>query len=345
MNDNAVVWAEAARLAAAGTPAALATVARQRGSLPMAGDAKMLVTAEGRHLGTVGGGCVEADVVRQALAALAAGSPSVVRHTLNADVAGDIGLSCGGTVDLFLEPLVPSQELARLCEAVAAGIEARSAVTVLTGLEWNGSPVKAADIGGEQVTVGPDGERLDLGAFSERRPGQVLIDRERAVLVEWLSRVPRVIIFGAGHVGSAIAHVAAGAGFRVVITDDRKDFANKDNVPDAHEIIVGDFQSVLDGLALDEDDYVLATTRGHSYDAYIVERAATTRAGYVGMLGSKRKRAVIWKALTGAGVSAADLARVKSPIGLEIGADTPAEIAVSVVAELIRMRRVAQPLE
>ena len=114
VSDQARLWAEAARLVESGTPAALATVARQRGSLPMAGDAKMLVTADGRCAGTIGGGCVEADVVRQALATLDHGKPDFVRHTLNVDLAGDIGLSCGGTVDLFLEPLFPSDELARL---------------------------------------------------------------------------------------------------------------------------------------------------------------------------------------------------------------------------------------
>ncbi len=134
MNENAALWAEAGRLAGPGIPAALATVARQRGSLPMASDAKMLVTAAGRRDGTVGGGCVEAEVVHQALATLNAGTPSFARHTLNADAAGDIGLSCGGTVELFLEPVLPSPDLARLCHAVAAGIEQRRKVTVLTGL-------------------------------------------------------------------------------------------------------------------------------------------------------------------------------------------------------------------
>ena len=108
MKDRAELWAEAGNLAAHGTTMALATVARQRGSLPMAVDAKMLVTEQGRRMGTVGGGCMEADVVGQALATLETGKPQVVRHSLNADYAGDIGLSCGGTVDLFLEPLPPA---------------------------------------------------------------------------------------------------------------------------------------------------------------------------------------------------------------------------------------------
>ncbi len=344
MSEGALLWTEAARLMDAGTPAALATVARQRGSLPMAGDAKMLIAPDGRRAGTIGGGCVEADVVRQALETLEQGTPAVVRHTLNADLAGDIGLSCGGTVDLFLEPLLPSHDLAQLCKSVASGITARSVITILTGLHWNGTPKKTALVGDESVTVG-SAEATDPSPFSTRHPGRVLIDEEREVFVEWIPRVPRVIIFGAGHVGAAIASVAASAGFYVLVVDDREDFANKTNVPDAHEIIVADFSEALDSIVLDGDDYVLATTRGHGYDATIVESTARSGARYVGMLGSKRKQAVIRKALSRAGVTADALARVKTPIGLPIGADTPGEIAVSVVAELIQTRRLAESAE
>jgi len=340
--ERAELWAEAARLAKSGTPAVLATVARQRGSLPMASDAKMLITNDGRRRGTVGGGCVEAEVVGQALEALAQGKPNFVRHSLNADTAGDIGLSCGGTVELFLEPVVPSPEMADLCDAIATGITGRLPVQVLTGLEWNGGPEKSALIDGQPLRVGTALSALESVDEFERPPGGVLVDQERSVFVEWIDRIPRVIIFGAGHVGAEIARAAARAGFHVLISDDRDDFANDRNVPDAHEIIVGDFNAVLDGIVLDEDDYVLACTRGHSYDANIIERTAASRASYVGMLGSKRKRAVIWKVLAKAGVSDEALDRVKVPIGVEIGADTPAEIAVSVVADLIRTRRLAE---
>ncbi len=309
----------------------------------MASDAKMLVTSDGRWRGTVGGGCVEADVVMQALEVVERGTPTFVSHTLTADTAGDIGLSCGGTVELFLEPIVPSDEMAQLCRVVADGIARRSAVTVVTGLDWDKGPEKVALVDRRRVVVGTGG--LAVEEVQGQRRGGVMVDRDRSMFVEWIRRVPRVVIFGAGHVGAAIARVAVDAGFHVVISDDREEFANEDAVPEAHEILVGDFNSVLDGLDLDADDYVLATTRGHSYDANIIERTAGSQAGYVGMLGSKRKRAVIWKALATAGVAPQDLERVHSPIGLDIGADTPGEIAVSVVAELIRTRRLAESRE
>ena len=208
-------------------------------------------------------------------------------------------------MDLFLEPVFPSAEMARLFEAVATGIAARSTVTGLTGLKWNGGPEKVALVDRRRVVVGTGERMVALAGACEGRSGGVLVDEEHSVFVEWIPRMPRVIIFGAGHIGAAIARVAADAGFHVVITDDREDFANKDRVPEAHEIVVGDFNSVLDDLTIDEDDYILATTRGHSYDANIIQRTAGSRARYVGMLGSKRKRFVIWKVLAGDGSAGA----------------------------------------
>jgi xanthine dehydrogenase accessory factor len=354
MNERAAIWLAAAAAVEAHRPAAFATVARKRGSLPMASDAKMLVTADGGRFGTVGGGCTEAAVTAQALATLESRQPAFVSHTLNADVVGDLALSCGGTVDLFLEPLLPSGDLARLCRAVGEAISRRQPATVWTALAWPDGPCKAAAIGDDHLVVGT-GRRLLAASREVPRPGQraaparrthrqttALVDRTLGAFVEPLLRAPRLTIFGAGHVGAALAELAARAGFYVVVVDDRAEFANRDRLPWAHEIMVRDFRTALDRLAFDEDDYVIAATRGHSFDAYIVERTAASRAGYVGMLGSRRKRAVIFRALEAAGVPPEALARVRSPIGVDIGADTPAEIAVSVVAELIRFRRLGR---
>ncbi len=346
MDDRHTIWHAAQRLAQSGERAAIATVSRKRGSLPMAGDAKMVMTADGKRWGTVGGGCVEADVMEQALHAAASGEPTFVRHTLNADVAGDIGLSCGGTAEFFLEPLVQSREMANLYGVIAKAIEERCRATVFTATGWAGKPGKMVHIDTEVTGVGNVNLPRSVNGTepaATSRQASAYLDEESGVFVEPLERMPRVIIFGAGHVGAEIAKVASGVGFHVVISDDREDFANPQRLPWAHEVIAEHFRSVLDRLVLDEDDFVLATTRGHSYDAYIVERTAGSRARYVGMLGSKRKQAVIWKALEKAGVSCEDLHRVHVPIGDAIGADTPAEIAVAVVAEMIRLRRLGEP--
>ncbi len=339
MSERAAVWHAARELAEAGSAGAIATVSSHRGSLPMARDAKLVVAADGRRWGTVGGGCTEADVAEQALAAAESGAPSFARHTLNADLAGDVGLSCGGTVELFLEPIVATPEMAALYGALAVAADRRIAGTVLTAADWSGGPRKQARIGDEVIHVGVRFETEPTAAPSR---AVAHVNEALGALVEPLERVPRVIIFGAGYVGREIARVAAGAGFHVLITDDREEFADPERVPWAHEVIADDFRSVLDRLTLDGDDYVLATTRGHSYDAEIVERTAGSAARYVGMLGSMRKRAVIFEALQQAGVPHEALQRVRVPIGEAIGADTPAEIAVSVVAELIRVRRTGE---
>jgi xanthine dehydrogenase accessory factor len=332
--DRSTIWESAAALARERATGALATISRRRGSLPMASDAKMLVTADGKRWGTVGGGCVEADVIEQALAAAVLGAPASVTHTLNADLAGDIGLSCGGSAEFFLEPLVANAAMVDLYQSVASAIRQRVPATVYTGVDWSEGPRKAARIGSDVVTVG----EFELPTMTHDDLG-VRLDEASQTLIEPLPRLPRVVIFGAGHVGAEIARLACNVGFYVVVIDDRADFADAERLPWAHDVRAEDFRTVLDDFAFDEDDFVLATTRGHRFDANIIERTAASRARYVGMLGSRRKKAVVLTALEKAGVPKEALARVRTPIGLEIGADTPAEIAVSVVAELVKERR------
>jgi xanthine dehydrogenase accessory factor len=335
VSERATLWRAAAGAAAAGLPAALATVARRRGSLPMASDAKLLVQPDGTRLGTIGGGCLEADVIGQALEALASGRPALVRHTLNADVAGDLGLSCGGTVELFLEPVVAGAEAAALYAGAASAIVERRRATIFTALDWDAGPRKALVLENATHAVG-DWPAVPALAAAPAAPG---VDAEARLFVEPLPRVPRVILFGAGHVAAEIARAAAGTDFHVVVVDDRAEFANRDRFPTAADVVVADLRAALDAMTLDPDDYVIACTRGHAMDALVVERTAASAAAYVGMLGSRRKQAVIWKALETAGVPRAALERVRVPIGEEIGADTPGEIGIAVMAELIRLRR------
>lgn len=338
MKEREGIWRAAAELAAAGDRGALATVARRRGSLPMASDAKMMVTAAGRRAGTIGGGCLEADVIGQALDAMRTGSPALVRHTLNADVAGDLGLSCGGTVELFVEPVVTGADAAALYAAAADAIAARRRGAVFTAVDWSAGPRKAIRVERETLGIGDWPAVPAVPAATA-----VTLDADAGLLLEPVPRRPRLLVFGAGHVGCEIARAAAGTDFHVMVVDDRAEFANVERLPSADDVVVGDLRAVLDRLVLDEDDYVIACTRGHAMDALVVERTAATAARYVGMLGSRRKREVIWKALAEAGVPRKSLERVKVPIGEAIGADTPGEIGIAVVAELIRLRRAVSP--
>ncbi len=280
------VWQAAADLVRRSGSGALATVARVRGSTPVPAGTKMLVGAEGRLIGSVGGGCVEADVIGAALDAQASRRPSLLTHHLNADLAGDLGLSCGGTVDIFVEPLLADEAYVRACSGAAA-------------------------------TLTRDGRYME----------------------ERLLPAPRVFVFGAGHVGTAIARAAAAAGFRVVVIDDRAEYADAARFPGGIAVLAADVETAFTRYPLTSGDAVVIATRGHRNDALILERVATSPAGYVGLLGSRRKKAVVTKGLKAAGVPAKSLQRVRVPVGLPIGAVTPEEIAVSVVAELIGWRR------
>jgi xanthine dehydrogenase accessory factor len=156
---------------------------------------------------------------------------------------------------------------------------------------------------------------------------------------ERLIPAPRVLVFGAGHVGAAIARAANAAGFRVVVIDDRAEYADPSRFDAGIAVLAADVESALEGYPLSAADAVVIATRGHRNDAEILARVATSPVGYVGLLGSRRKKIVVTKGLKAAGVPAKSLQRVRVPVGLPIGAVTPEEIAVSVVAELIGWRR------
>jgi len=165
------------------------------------------------------------------------------------------------------------------------------------------------------------------------------LSRDGRFVVERLIAAPRVFVFGAGHVGAAIGRAAAAAGFRVIVIDDRAEYADPARFDSGIAVLAADVEAALDRYPLNAADAVVIATRGHRNDALILERVATSPAGYVGLLGSRRKKVVVTKGLTAAGVAAKALKRVRVPVGLAIGAVTPEEIAVSVVAELIAWRR------
>ena len=313
------VWRAAADLIRGGASGALATVARVRGSTPVPAGTKMLVGAEGRLIGSVGGGCVEAEVIGAALEAQQRRAPALLTHHLNADIAGDLGLSCGGTVDIFVEPLVAEQAYVRVLESAAT---AQSGL-VRTATDWSGEgPIKTF----EQLA----------GA---RAGAPATLSRDGRFVEERLQLAPRVFVFGAGHVGAAIARAAAAAGFRVIVIDDRTEYADPARFSDGIAVLAADIDAALMRYPLMAADAVVIATRGHRNDALILERVAISPAGYVGLLGSRRKKVVVTKGLKAAGVPAKTLQRVRVPVGLAIGAVTPEEIAVSVVAELIAWRR------
>jgi xanthine dehydrogenase accessory factor len=335
------ILAECARLAGGAGAGALASVGKRHGSLPMSATAKMLVTAGGARHGTVGGGCLEAEIIERAMNVLERRVPAVSSHTLNAELAGDYGLTCGGTAEMVIEPVYPDPVLAEVYTAAAAIVSRGETAVMATGLDWSDGPRKSlwslyADGTVERTGIADDAMIAAKAGFDARREVPSL---DGGVLVEAIAGKPRLVVFGAGHVGARVAEAASFAGWRVTVVDDRADFADKARLPFVERAIVCDFHEVASAVVIDADTYVVIATRGHQHDVVLAGQLAPRPVRYFGMLGSRRKVALTAKVLRGWGVSDGDIARIRAPVGIGIGADTPEEIAVSVVAEMISVRR------
>ena len=256
------LYEELVRLRRLGQKCALATIVEVRGSIPSYQTAKLLVREDGSIAGTIGGGCVEAEVWTAAREAMATGQPRRLTFNLGEDAADDNGLICGGQLEVFVEPITPQ---------------------------------------------------------------------------------PRAFLFGGGHISQALARIAGLAGFSTVVVDDRAAFANPERFPDADETIVAEYEEVFPRLIVNDGSFILIVTRGHRHDMRVLRWAVTTPARYVAMIGSRRKVLSVVRELEKEGLPAEAFERLHAPMGLEIGAVTPEEIAVSVVAEMIAVRRQAPP--
>ncbi len=255
------IYEEIVKLQRAGHKGAVATIVNVRGSIPSFKSAKMLVRDDGSIAGTIGGGCVEAEVWQAAREVMAGEKPRTLTFDLNQDPKYDTGLVCGGTLEIFIEPVLPS---------------------------------------------------------------------------------PLLYIFGAGHVSLELYKAAHNAGFAVIVADDRDLYANAERFPAARQVLAEDFDQALARLSPSESSYIVIATRGHRDDMRVLRWAVLTPARYIGMIGSKRKIITVFRELTREGLDPQLFDRVHSPVGLDIGAITPEEIAVSIVAELIGLRRHAE---
>ncbi|MDQ3440802.1 MAG: XdhC family protein [Planctomycetota bacterium] len=283
----------------AGERLALCVVVGSRGSTPQEAGAKMLVLADGRTLGTLGGGCVEAEVRRRALELLPAGISKRLQFRLDHDYGWDDGLICGGTMDILVHMLDGQP---------SAGPFARASDDLANG--------RAATI----ALPDPDGG-------------------EQPAYVDQIEPAPRLVIAGAGHVGQSLADIAATLGFEVTIIDDRADCASAERFPRANHRIVADIETELRRQPIDERTYVVIVTRGHRHDGTALAAVLGSPAKYVGLIGSKRKVMTIFGDLLAQGASIDALCKVHAPVGLEIAAVTVPEIALSIAAELIAVRR------
>jgi len=252
------IYDEIVRLRRAGRPAAMATIIMTRGSVPSFATAKMLVRDDGSILGTVGGGMVEAEVIKAARQVIEQERPQTVEVNLRNEPGSSKGPVCGGGLAIFVEPILPA---------------------------------------------------------------------------------PVLYIFGGGHVGLSAHRFARAVGFDTVVIDERPEFASRDRYPDAQDVIAENWDSALARIKPARSSYILLVTKGYQDDMRVLRWAVDTPAGYIGMIGSRRKVLTVYKELQKDGVPPEKLERVRAPVGLDIGATTPEEIAVSVIAEIIAVRR------
>ncbi len=252
------IFSRIASLRSRGERAVLATIISRKGSTPRKVASKMLVYEDGRQEGTIGGGCAEAEVIRESLGVLRTEKCKLIRLDLSEDDAEAGGLICGGAMEVFMEPLIPD---------------------------------------------------------------------------------PHLIILGGGHIGRCLATAAANAGFLISVADDRIKYASRERFPMAERLYSGDWSEMFQQIPITPSTFLVIATRGHKHDLASLRHAVGTQACYIGLLGSRRKVRILFDTLLGEGVAGESLERVSAPVGLYIGSDTPEEIAVSIVAELIAVRK------
>lgn len=335
----------------------LATIISTTGSTPAAAFSKMLIMQNGTRLaGTVGGGCMEADVLEAARTLHLENRASILTFHLNEREYVQ-GLICGGSLEVLIEPIDRTmmslfQRLLQRCnegeDSVLATVVTTDGTvglkrllesdtpTIISGLtdEWKSQPL---------IHRLPPPSPAELSeqlhrAFHRHETRRVGLEGAE-LLLEPIAGTPGLIIFGGGHVSSFITRAAALAGFRVTVVDDRPEYARPERFPDAHRIVAADFPDALNRLQITSSSFIVIVTRGHRYDEEILERALHTDARYIGMIGSKRKVLTTFEHLLERGIAMEQLKRVHAPMGLEIGAATAEEIGISVVAELIAVRR------
>lgn len=336
---------------------ALATLITRVGSAPRAVGAKYFIKRDGTSVGSIGGGCVEAEVWQEAQKVIEKGKGRVLHFNLTSEQLAEGGLICGGNIDIFLEPL--KEEFLTIYHEVLKIKQKGGAAILATLISLDEAFLKGE---GSKVLIKSSGERIGFlfdgggleqrilkegeSVLKEKRPKVVVFDSEEIgsewkrmeVLLEPVFSEPTVYIFGAGHVSQELAPLAKKVHFKVVVIDDREIFANRERFPEADEVIVSEFGQCFSRLNIDETSHIVIVTRGHLYDGVILEQSVKTDARYIGMIGSKKKIKTLYNHLMGKGIPREVLDRVYAPIGLDINSETPEEIAVSIVAELIKVR-------
>jgi xanthine dehydrogenase accessory factor len=323
-----------------------ATVIRQQGSTPRGTGAKMIV-AQGPVLeGTVGGGLLEGEVIRTSQTVLHTGRSQILSFDLTGQDAAAMGMICGGCTQVLLDFMPADAGAVQLFEQRLHAMETEKPGHFLTIIHGSEDRIAATD----HCLIAGNGEPFEpcglpqhvleqLRGDKAQKTLRVIATEDGVVVVEALAQLRSAYFFGAGHVVLYTARFAAQVGFRVVVIDDRAAFADPERFPQAaRTLAIPDFHQAFDDLEIDENAFLVIATRGHIHDRTVLAQALKTRAAYIGMIGSRSKKETIYKSLLAEGVTREALDRVHCPIGLPIAAETPEEIGISIVAEMIQRR-------
>ena len=345
------IYQKIPQLIAQGEVGAYCTVVETNGSTPQKPGAKLLILPSLENIGTLGGGCVEAEAKQQAIDSISKGDCQLLEFQLDNDYGWDDGLICGGQMKIFID--VPKTDVEYDLFTTLQDLSSQKIpLFVATVVESN---VDSLVVGQKRLVSNrgqivsnfstcnliPEVDKIGADILQSNVPKLCSLDfdqGEALVFIEPIQPRPTLLIAGAGHIGQALCHLGNWIDFDVVVVDDRADLASHQHLPDSHQIIVGDIATELSRYPINELTYVVIVTRGHNHDEEALHAVVNSNARYIGLIGSRRKIKLIFDDLVELGVSLDRLNKVFAPIGLDISSKTVPEIAVSIASQLIQVR-------
>jgi|TARA_B110000263_G_scaffold127416_1_gene110874 xanthine dehydrogenase accessory factor len=326
----------------------ISTVTRTIGSTPQKTGAKLLVREDGSGVGTLGGGCVEGDIWFASSEKIKRKEDAEVRpYELNEDLAAKDGLVCGGTMHFLIDPIDNKLEFEFYLDEIKKAYNGDKPVALIQMLDSDSK----LEIG-KKILVREDGtkttnlvdDNFDEKVIKEARQlmalgkNKTLQMEGKTIYIEAFTTPPKLLIAGGGHVSNAISKLAKPLGFELNIFDDRKEFANEERFPEADEVKVASYSEGFKKFNVNANTFIIIATRGHRQDDAATKAALDTNASYVGLLGSKRKTILIIEKLLFEGIDEDSFGKLRAPVGLNIGARTPEEIAISIISEILSFR-------
>lgn len=326
----------------------LATILEKTGSAPREEGTKMIIKRDFSIVGTIGGGIFEAMAIKLSTQVFETGEFKVEKFGLSNESASSLGMVCGGEVKLLLEYIdFNNKKMVNIYEKASELKRKASNFVVITKIPKDEKVIKGAYkwICSEEAFYGEENDTVQCifrkirENFKNASMQNIRLEGDQ-YLIEPVLNYESVYIIGAGHVSQKISEITRMLDFKTIVIDDRKEFANVERFKNAEEIkVIPSFENILKYIKVDSNSYVIIVTRGHAYDKEVLGQMLKTNAKYIGMIGSKKKREFVYKCLLDEGYTSEELQRVYSPIGISIFAQTPEEIAVSIVAELIKVKR------